>query len=609
LEFGSRDTVGMTTDFDINAFAAHLVSNNLDRLSELIASLPGKASLTLKSLLRKTYSEYLKRAGEKYGRAKTFFVRDAPRPLYEYFVPLDLKTGSSVIHSASIADIEKRTRTACILGNAGSGKSVLMRHLFLDTLRIGKRVPVFFELRELNNDQDVPLIRAIVEAMKRLGMNVDDKHIEASILGGRFAIFLDGLDEVDYVRKQNVIEQIVTLAEMCKDGIVIVSSRHDSETSALLGDFSEFVVQPLPLDASIELVAKLPFDEATKNSFVVDLRKSLYRKHTSFLSNPLLLSIMLLTYGQSASIPDRVTVFYNQAYEALFQTHDAYKGSFVRKRKTSLDIRDFEFIFSTFCLFTYDSFQFSFTPTTAIERLEQSRQVTGLSFETRDFLDDLLHSVNLLVPDGLTITFVHRSFQEYFAARFVCRTDTQKKEELFARFAARPLGESGLGLCVELDPAAVEERWLFPIIEALAKKIRYRSKITLAAYARLFSEFYDAVTTSNPDGLSYHHARGSRAIHHAKWIVHGRYWITTRRAVATQPSPPKNALRNAIAELPNRTLRTKNLKAKDNVTQLLARDGGFLSLEFAEFFLSLPELIRNERNQQGLALERILGIG
>ena len=87
-------------------------------------------------------------------------------------------------------------------------------------------------------------------------------------------------------------------------------------------------VQPLDLASAVELVRKLPFDDPVKERFVADLHGGLFKSHESFLSNPLLLSIMLLTYSDIAHIPTKLSIFYTQAYESLFQKHDALKGGF-----------------------------------------------------------------------------------------------------------------------------------------------------------------------------------------------------------------------------------------------------------------------------------------
>src|SRR6185503_8614326 len=129
------------------------------------------------------------------------------------------------------------------------------------------------------------------------------------------------------------------------------------------------------LDQACELVQKLPFESEFTSKFLKDLRDTLFAKHNSFLSNPLLLSIMLLTYGQSADIPNKLNVFYNQAYEALFQRHDALKGAFQRDRSTGLDIQDFAKVFAAFSLQTYDKRVFQMSKTQAIDYLEGAKKI------------------------------------------------------------------------------------------------------------------------------------------------------------------------------------------------------------------------------------------
>ena len=160
-----------------------------------------------------------------------------------------------------------------------------------------------------------------------------------------------------------------------------MSSRPDTDLEA----WQQFVtaeLQPLTLDRACDLVKPLPYDDEIKEKFLEDLQTELFKKHKSFLSNPLLLSIMLLTYGQSAHIPDKLNVFYSQAYEALFERHDALKGGFQRQRRTVLDIQEFARVFSAFCLQTYDKTEFQFTRTSALQYVEASKSIVrgGMHF-------------------------------------------------------------------------------------------------------------------------------------------------------------------------------------------------------------------------------------
>lgn len=174
------------------------------------------------------------------------------------------------------------------------------------------------------------------------------------------------------------------------------------------------------MNDATELVRRLPEDEELKEKFISDLHKDLFNRHKSFLSNPLLLSIMLLTYGISADIPKKLSIFYNQAYEALFQRHDAIKGGFQRDRHCDLDIQDFSRVFSAFCILTLDKRLFQFSRSDAISYLDKAKDLVNITVNSEDFLEDLLQSICFLVEDGLLLVFAHRSFQEYFSAKFIC---------------------------------------------------------------------------------------------------------------------------------------------------------------------------------------------
>ena len=222
-----------------------------------------------------------------------------------------------------------------------------------------------------------------------------------------------------------------------------------------------------------ELVDKLPYDDDLKGKFCEDLRSFLFDKHRSFLSNPLLLSIMLLTYGQSANIPDKLNVFYNQAYEALFERHDALKGGYSRARKTKLDIQDFARLFSAFCLQTYDKNQLEFSRLEALSFAEKASHIVGIKTNKEDFLKDCLQAVCLLVEEGLQIVFSHRSFQEYFTARFISESSPNVQEKLIAKYSSRMTMDSVLSLLYEIRPDIIEKHLLLPKLDKLCEVIGY----------------------------------------------------------------------------------------------------------------------------------------
>src|SRR6185436_10907197 len=115
-------------------------------------------------------------------------------------------------------------------------------------------------------------------------------------------------------------------------------------------------------------------------------------------------------------IPNKLSVFYNQAYEALFERHDALKDGYRRVLRSALDIQDFARLFSAFCIQSYDRSQTAFSKQEVLEGIRSSQELVGIDVDRVCYFQDLVEAVCLMVEDGLQVVFPHRSFQEFFAA-------------------------------------------------------------------------------------------------------------------------------------------------------------------------------------------------
>lgn len=272
----------------------------------------------------------------------------------------------------------------------------------------------------------------------------------------------------------------------------MISSRPDEAFNGL-EEFSNFYVRPLTLDTASQLVEKLPFDEEIKAKFQKDLHAKLFESHTSFLSNPLLLSIMLLTYGENSEIPSKLSIFYNQAFEALFLRHDAYKGGFSRARLTKLDIQDFSRIFSVFSLQTYDRRDFKMPRTACLRYIEKSKQSLALDFSVENYLDDLLSAACLLTEEGLEIAFSHRSFQEYFVALHISLATPEIQEKLIERYWKNMNSDNVMQLLYELNPDLVERVLFIPKLTEFFKEIGVNRSVGITHTAKAFKKQFSTL--------------------------------------------------------------------------------------------------------------------
>lgn len=140
---------------------------------------------------------------------------------------------------------------------------------------------------------------------------------ELALRAGGLLLILDGFDEIDFTHRDLVSRQILDISTKYPKTIIIVSGRPDDKFSSW-HDFHTFTVQALTKPQVIELITKINYDEGLKRRFQSEVERRLYDLHTSFLSSPLLSSIMLLTYEQFAEIPNKMHIFYEQAFAALF---------------------------------------------------------------------------------------------------------------------------------------------------------------------------------------------------------------------------------------------------------------------------------------------------
>ncbi|WP_355606204.1 NACHT domain-containing protein [Xanthomonas cannabis] len=473
-----------------------------------IASVAGK-SLTesISYDFRKAHNEYCSALIKKYCRARTFFVRDEPQYLDDFYVPSTISTRRDKYYPrADLATLDAVTgKRTIITGTGGSGKTIFMRHLLLNSIETGCGYPVFIELRSLGQDEYSDIEGVVVRFMAEHGFPLDKKFAAKSIADGLLIIILDGFDEVPSLYRKKLEKSIKKMASNCNSRIII-SSRPDMVLEGW-DDFTTAKIAPLSMDDACELVEKIRYEGEVevKQRFIYSLRNGLFESHQYFLSNPLLLSIMLLTYGDSADIPTKFASFYEQAFTALFQKHDALKSGYRRERKSSLDLYAFARLFSAFCAVTYKNKNIRFSSLAAVDFANKAKIIAGMpTVKSDEFIDDAKQVVCLLIEDGLDLTFVHRSFQEYFVARFVNDANENTRKAYIKSMSddGSVTSENVLTLLYEISPHHVEEDYLIPGLSSLFGNEKNR-KITKKTWRSIYKLMFKEVQFSDDGVRSY----------------------------------------------------------------------------------------------------------
>jgi len=491
--------------------AGKFLAKNSDHLTNVVRSIMQTASEKILLHSRHCYKTYLEKSIELNSNCRSFFFRASPVNIYNFFVSMDIEHSSNVKKEASITDVLQINNHTVIQASAGYGKSIFLRHLFLTSIETCNYVPILFDLRNITENKR-SLLESMHDKMYGHGFEQDIAFLTKGLEFGHFLLLLDGFDEISPENRSSVAKEFNFFATKYSKSPIVVTSRPDNSFTSW-EKFSVVKLSPLSRKTAVELVRRTPEEDELKDKFIQDLEENLFEKHDTFLRNPLLLSIMVLTYTKSANVPTKISLFYDNAYHALFEGHDALKGGFQRQRKCQLDVLDFSKIFASFCIQTYNKQEYSISRIRALEVAARAIADQKFQIEASDFLDDCLQSVCLLVEDGLLISFSHRSFQEYFVAKFISKCPDSSKKGLIERVDINSRFENVLPILWEIDEYAFEKHYLLPRAKELFDKIGFKSKVGQYVYVRFMRLAFSEISLHNLEktdySLSFRHRESS----------------------------------------------------------------------------------------------------
>lgn len=437
------------------------------------------------------YETYLDTVLRKYTYAKPYFSPDMPWHMDALYIQRGVNCNEVTIPNISIEKFLGFSKFNGIVGPAGSGKSILAQHLLLDTIKSRSihYVPVLLELRDLDRSSK-SLIELIKSTLKALKFNFSDEYITLALDSGHFVFFLDCFDEVGSDKIENVLKEIQSLVDSYNQNCFFLLSRPNYSLYAL-PEFYIWNLLPLSRPEALQLVDQIPEATEIKEQFKTKLASSFFEEN-SFLSNPLLLSIMATSFGESPSLHISINYFYENAFQALFHKHDWIKGGFKRKRYSTLDISDFSEVLSCFSALTYNDGKLFFSHTDAINYLCLTQNLTGIEFDPEDFLDDALNVVNILKKENFRITYRHDSFQEYYCAKqLVNIRDQSSQQKILKKWFEDPRTHDLIFLAWETSSKLIEELIFKPFFDELESKISDSKENNYKVFLRLlFSDIF-----------------------------------------------------------------------------------------------------------------------
>jgi len=324
-----------------------------------------------------------------------------------------------------------------IIDNAGMGKSTLLKKIVIDIIDHSEYIPIYVELRTLTD-------QPITEQLNKL-IGLDNVSSEGYLGNIPFIYFFDGVDEIPFDIKNDVIKRIKTFTDEVPYSKVIITSRPD-QSLLELKSYVRFKIKPLDLNQSFNLI-RLYDANSTKlgNSLILSNKliseiKSMREKDNGaileFLTTPLYVSLLFCSYKFKPVIPRRKDLFYSQVFEALFETHDLSKETgYVRRKQSGLDITEFSIILrrlAFWCLKNNGKLEFSRSELEVVLD-EITGKLKGINVKPIKFIDDLIYAVPLFIKEASVYRWAHKSLMEYFSAEFICIEVKDKRDELLLK--------------------------------------------------------------------------------------------------------------------------------------------------------------------------------
>lgn len=460
---------------------------------------------TLRLKFTTKLTEYLNQTAVRCRKVKTLISRTDPIDIEEAYVAASFRVADSEFSEAELLRRACAGEQIIISGIAGSGKSMTMRYLYLQLCKSqGNLIPVFLELRHVGFRGGQDVIGYVIDQIANFTHSIERQAFLSVLKERRVVFLLDGFDEIAIEVRERAEKDILEIARSYPLCPILVSSRPDSRFQRW-HSFIEAKVCPLSIEQVEELIAKTKYNEPTKINFMRRIKEGLFSSHKELLSNPLLATMMLMTFEEFAEIPSKMHIFYRSAFEVLFRRHDATKVDFHREFKTELSIDDFERIFATFCLMSYLDSVHSFEDEASIMKyIEKAIQYEGVKALSRDLKDDLVDNICIVLHDGEQFAFLHRSFQEYFSAVFLANRSVEAFEDVVEATARKDFGLAVVKFLFEMNREVLERGYLIPRVEKVIAdldKLRVRGPIRGVALTKKgLGLFVNSIMFGIPDG-------------------------------------------------------------------------------------------------------------
>lgn len=489
-----------------------------------------KTNDEIKNVLGEGLEDYLDTTLTKYYLTYTFLHRERVK-FEDIYYPLSISNGHKTTKILNPEKFISKNNYVSIIGTAGCGKSMLLKYIYLRCIRTRYGIPIFLELRKLN-DSGFSFEEFISDVILSRELKPSDNILKRSLKKGKFVFILDGYDELYTERKSKFSHELETFIDVYSKNAYIISSRPSSGVESLPW-FIPFKLNNLKENELNDFVDKIVFDEERKSRLLKVISLEENRQYLNYFSNPLLFSMFILAFENHPEIPKKKSVFYQNVFDTLYSKHDGInKNSFVRQRKCGLQKSDYEEIISLFSATSFSKGEFYFTYEKLFKYFSAIRSKRKkFSFDEEDLILDLDLSISILTKEGLDYTFPHRSMQEYFTGVFAekyLKEENDKERFLLkilekSRSMANDRHRNFWALLSEIDNKSFVKYYLIKLLKEITldldpnrSKLKQNQLINMVRKLE-FGCYYITQNISSQDGIRTKKALKFRYMDNVYW--------------------------------------------------------------------------------------------
>jgi predicted NACHT family NTPase len=352
-------------------------------------------------------------------------------------------------------DAVERYSKLMILGKPGAGKSTFLKRVATQCNQgefLTNCVPIFITLKDFAEAPQQPgLWQYIINGLAE--NEILDPETTAKILlrEGRAILLLDGLDEVRQADNNRVLKEIRDFSTRFFANHFVITCRiaakeytFEQFTEVEVADFDDQQIQQFVTNwfqgqnpkKALQLIEKLE-----KNQRIKELA-----------TNPLLLTLLCLLFGESTDFPANRSELYEQGLDVLLRKWDGTRGIERDQAYRQLSLKRKEDLLGQIALTTFEQGNYFFKQrqtqqyiTDYIQNLPDApTNPESLELDSRAVLKSIEAQHGLLIERARGIySFSHLTFHEFFTARNVAlsRHPQQAFQQLVRHMKDKPWRE------------------------------------------------------------------------------------------------------------------------------------------------------------------------